>query len=48
LKLTEAGVGSATPAINDLTRILCLPGFSEGAVNGEWQALNGLASTLHW
>src|SRR5262249_23228642 len=48
LKLQEAGVGSDTPPTTALTRILCRPGFSDGAVNGERQALNGLLSTLHW
>ena len=47
MKLHEAGVGSATPPTTALTRILCLPGFSDGAVKGERHALNGLLSTLH-
>ncbi len=46
MKLHEAGVGSATPATVALTLILCLPGFSDGAVKGERHALKALLSTL--
>ncbi len=48
MKLQDAGACSIRPLATALTRILCLPGFSEGAVKGERHALNGLRSTLHW
>ena len=48
MKLQDAGACSISPLAVALTRILCLPGFSEGAVKGERHALNGLLSTLHW